>query len=101
MLIGFVALLGGILLGSEALRLGPFATPERIAEYRLGSEAMVGHGGDAYRTPGQYVALTAIPSLLLLLCAGSSWLFVRTGHTLHLIVPVASLAGAAVLLVVL
>ena len=37
--VGFVAFLGGLLFGVEALLLGPSATPERIAEYHFGSEA--------------------------------------------------------------
>ncbi len=101
MLIGFVALLVGILLGFEALRLGPFATAERIGEYRFGSEAMVGNGGVAYRSRAHYVTLTAIPSILLLMCAGLSWFFARSGRTLHLVAASASLVAALLIVYVL
>ncbi len=60
--------LGG-LLAYEAILLGPLATPDRIADYRFGSEAMVGHGGAAYKSRVNYVLLTAIPALILLVSA--------------------------------
>ena len=96
--VGFVAFLGALLFGVEALLLGPFATPERIAEYHFGSEAMVGHGGEAYRSRTHYVALTGIPALLFLACVGSSWAFARTGRKLYSAVAVVLFASAAIIL---
>lgn len=69
MLTSVAALALGGLLAYEALLLGPFGTPERIAAYRFGSEAMVGHGGIAYQSRTNYILLTATPALLLLVSA--------------------------------
>ena len=51
-------LIGGALL-SESIRIA-LASPETIAEYHFGSEAMVGHGGWSYRSRLAYVGSSAI-----------------------------------------
>ena len=69
-LVAACALLLAVLLLSEAIMLGPFATPDRVAEYRFGSEAMVDKGGAAYASRNRYVLFTATSGLLLLLTSG-------------------------------
>ena len=64
------ALVLGGLFAYEALLLGPLATPERVAEYRFGSGAMVGNGGIAYKSRASYLLFTAAPALLLFASAG-------------------------------
>lgn len=56
-LAGAVLYLGpAILLGGEAVHIGLLAGPGAVAEYRFGSESMVGHGGWAYRSRLTYFA---------------------------------------------
>ena len=69
-LVAACALLLAVLLLSEAIMLGPFATPDRVAEYRFGSEAMSDNGGAAYASQSRYVLFTAIPGLLFLVASG-------------------------------
>ena len=61
-IIGAIFLLGwsGLLL-SEAFVVGV-----RGADYNFGSEAMIGHGGWAYRSAGAYVASCMLEGLPLL-----------------------------------
>ena len=71
LVVSVLALLVGGLLAYEAILLGPLATPERIAAYHLGSEAMIGHGGIHYASRERYVLFAAIPALLLLASAAT------------------------------
>lgn len=64
------ALLVAILFLSESIMLGPFATPERVAEYRFGSEAMIDKGSATYASQNRYVLFTAIQGLLLFVAFG-------------------------------
>ncbi len=50
-------LLGGMLL-SESIRIA-VASPDAVAAYHFGSEAMVGHGGWRYRSRWAYAASSA------------------------------------------
>ena len=77
------ALLLGVLFGAEAVLLGPLATPERVSEYRFGTEAMVGHGGIAYASRTYYVAFSAVQSALFLAGSFCSWRFIRRGRVAY------------------
>jgi len=63
------ALLIGGMFAAESARIA-FASPETIAEYHFGSEAMVGHGGWAYRSRAAYVLSCAIWGVPLVALAG-------------------------------
>jgi hypothetical protein len=48
------AFVGALFIG-EALWVGVFASDAQVAEYRFGSEPMVGYGGPAYESASRYV----------------------------------------------
>lgn len=50
-----VLLVAALLVGAEAVYIGLLASPDVVAEYHFGSEAMVGHGGSAYRSRQSYL----------------------------------------------
>ena len=71
------ALLIGGMFAEEAARMS-FASPEAIAEYHFGSEAMVGHGGWAYRSRAEYVLSCAVWGVPLVALAGLlTWILAR------------------------
>jgi hypothetical protein len=48
-------LVAALLVGVEAVYVGLIASSDVVAEYHFGSEAMVGHGGWAYRSRLDYL----------------------------------------------
>lgn len=50
-----VVLAASVIVG-ESLWVGFLASQEQVADYRFGSESMVGHGGWAYERKANYVA---------------------------------------------
>src|SRR5262245_28156782 len=62
--------LGAVVTGSEALKLGPLADAATIESYHFGSEAMVGHGGWPYESRTAYVVSSAVEFFGLSGCAG-------------------------------
>jgi len=71
-----VLLIGGM-FAAESARIA-LASPETIAEYHFGSEAMVDHGGWAYRSRSAYVLSCAISGVPLIALAGLLvWVLVR------------------------
>jgi hypothetical protein len=89
----------GALLAHEALSLGPLATPELIGSYHFGSEAMVGNGGQKYRTRELYVASTFLAGVLLLACPALAVLAaIRSSRPLALSSMASALLGFVVML---
>jgi hypothetical protein len=58
-----------VLLISEALWVGVFASDAQVAEYRFGSEPMVGYGGPAYESASRYVMSGLWQGVVLLVVA--------------------------------
>jgi len=63
------ALLIGGMFAAESARMA-LASPETVSDYHFGSEAMVGHGGWAYRSRSTYVLSCAIWGVPLVALAG-------------------------------
>jgi hypothetical protein len=64
-----VAICIAALFIGEALWLGVFASEAQVAEYRFGSEPMVGYGGSAYESLTSYVVSGLFRGMVLLALA--------------------------------